>query len=99
MKEFLHLAMEILLQIHFEPIFYLKPCIFFADMFELEMVISWLEIQRNVYVSLQVRKFDGVCVLPDCDWLERENIVSFSLDLANATRMMGSVRTSMIPLK
>lgn len=68
-------------------------------MFELEMVISWLEIQRNELVSWQARRFDGVCVLPDCDWLERENIASSSLDLENATRMMESARTSMTPLK
>lgn len=71
----------------------------YIGMFELEMVISWLETQRNELVSWQVRRFGGVCALPDCDWFARKNIASSSLDLENATRMMESAPTYMTHLK
>lgn len=69
------------------------------SMYGLEMVISWLEIQRDEHASLLMRKFDGACTQPGQDWLKRKSIASFSQGLANATRMMENVHTSMIHLK
>lgn len=67
-----------------------------ADMFELAMATSLLEIQRNELASWQVRKLDGVCILPDLGWLKNGRTVSFLRDLGNAIKMMGNVPTSMI---
>lgn len=65
----------------------------------LEMEINLLEIQREELAFWQVRKFVGVCTLLDPDWLEKGNIVNFTLDLENATKMMENAITFMIPPK
>lgn len=71
----------------------------FIDMCGLAMAISWSEIQKEESASWQTRKSDGVCTLLGCGWPRRRSIASFSLGLANVTRIMGNVLTSMIPLK
>lgn len=67
-----------------------------ADMFGLATETSLLEIQRNELAYWQVRKLDGVCILPDLGWLKNGLTVSFLRDLGNAIKMMGNVPTSMI---
>jgi hypothetical protein len=62
-----------------------------ADMFGLAMVTNLLEIQRNEHVYWQVRKLDGVCILPDFGWQESGSTVSFLQDLGNAIKVMGNV--------
>lgn len=67
-----------------------------ADMSGLAMVTSLLGIQRNEVAFWQVRKLDGVCILPDLGWLENGRTVSSLLDSGNAIKMMGNVPISMI---
>lgn len=68
-----------------------------ADMFGLAMVTNLLEIQRNEHVYWQVRKLDGVCILPDFGWQESGSTVSFLQDLGNAIKVMGNVPISTTP--
>lgn len=68
-----------------------------ADMFGLAMVTSLSEIQRNEHVYWQVRKLDGVCILPGFGWQESGSTVSFLQDLGNAIKMMENVPISMTP--
>jgi len=64
-------------------------------MYELEMVTSLSETQRNELENWQMKKLDGVCTPPDSGWLE-SSIVSFLPDLGNVKRMEGSVLIFMI---
>jgi len=65
-------------------------------MYELEMVTSLSETQRNELENWQMKKLDGACTQPDSGWLESRNIVSFLPDLGNVKRMEGSVLIFMI---
>uniref|UniRef100_A0A2P2JZR0 Uncharacterized protein At1g21580 isoform X4 n=1 Tax=Rhizophora mucronata TaxID=61149 RepID=A0A2P2JZR0_RHIMU len=67
-----------------------------AGTFELAMVTSLLEIPRSGPAFWQVRRFDGVCILLDHDWLESGSTVNFLRDLENVTKMMENVPTFMI---